>query len=255
MDDKILEILNKKSFSELSEAEKHEFWELFSTEDEFEALKQFYGNFEGYKKSQNHSTHYMTKGSLDELFISEYPKQGIFKRLFPSDKPLYLNPIVQIAAVVLVVLLVYNLKEDEINKPQLATVTKPKDDKKVEKPVQKTENRETDLQNKMKNNTKLNFTEEPRTDKNSVLVARNSRGAVSNEFNSEPETFPNKDLKNGDNSQSLEYTYTTEDASSISAQSDDISFEDLNNKSLERKSTKKSVNNQNDLLDLLTPVY
>jgi hypothetical protein len=257
MDEKMLEIINLKSFSELTEAEKNEFRELFSSEEEFEALKQFYGNFEGYKKSQNYSTHYMTKGSLDELFASEYPNQGIVKRLFPSNKPFYLNPILQIAAVVLVILLVYNLKEDEINRPQLATVKKSQDKRKVEQQQQRNVNNLRATQNTIQNEIQSNFTDDQTTDKNPILIARNSKGAVSKDFNSDPEsgTFSNDDLNDVEYFHSIGYTYTTETASSISAQSEDISMEEVSFKTNERKSSKKSVNNQKDLLDLLTPVY
>ncbi len=254
----MLEIINLKSFSDLTEAEKHEFRELFSSEEEFEALKQFYENFEGYKKNQKFSTHYMTKGSLDELFASEHPKRGIVKRLFPPHKPVYLNPVLQIAALVLVILLVYNLKEEEINKPQLATVTKTQFKRQVEKQVQKTENKETELRNTFQNETKSNFTEDHSTKKNAVLIAHNSSEAMESESDSEAEnkgTISKTNFKDEYFSSSYAYASATEANSGLNVQSDDTSFKKNYDKSLERKSSQKSVNNQKDLLDLLTPVY
>jgi|GEM_PF-3247615 hypothetical protein len=255
MDEKMLEIINLKSFSELTEAEKNEFRELFSSEEEFEALKQFYGNFEGYKKSQNYSTHYMTKGSLDELFASEYPNQGIVKRLFPSNKPFYMNPILQIAAAILVVLLVYNFNREENEKPQLASDTKLRNNvKKVQKIIQQ-ESEGSDTSESKSNSTN---SRNPLKLDNTSLLASNQRAFASsmNKESAMEDRKLYKDLNDQEHSSSTSLISTNASLAGVSIESDNYFTNDrILLKSEERKSTRKAVNNQLDLLDLLTPIY
>jgi len=140
MEDKLQEILFSKSFSELTEKEKSSFVDLFNSEEEYESLQSLFIQLEEYKKQQPVASHHKTKVSLDDLFASQHTTVGFVSRIFPPNKPFYLSPIFQIAALLVIIALLYPLTQNDVEKPiQLAKndspVTKKTENKSREKTV------------------------------------------------------------------------------------------------------------------------
>ena len=117
MEDKLQEILFSKSFSELTEKEKSSFVDLFNSEEEYESLQSLFTQLEEYKKDQPVASHHKTKVSLDDLFVNQHQSVGFVARLFPPNKPFYLSPIFQLAALLVIIALLYPLTQNDIEKP------------------------------------------------------------------------------------------------------------------------------------------
>jgi len=121
MEEKLTEILMSKSFSELTEMEKMSYSEWFTTEEDYESLQSLFVQLEEYKKNQPSASYHKTKVALDELFDKQYHSSSFTTRIFPSNKPFYLSPIFQIAAILLLLVLLYPLSQKEVETPiQLA---------------------------------------------------------------------------------------------------------------------------------------
>ena len=264
MEDQLMEIFKRNSFSELTKKELENFKELFSTEEEFEDLKSFYVQLDAYKTNQPFGTHYMTKGNLDELFAKEHSKKGIIQRLFPSDKPFYFNPILQVAALLVVVFVIYQLnKETTIDEPQLA-VLETNDNKETK--IKSVENKETTFKNEEeKENVKSNPI---KSNKNQMKDSRKiSSGSQSmREMDFEDELFKggdatnykwNVESKNAIASASVAPSYYTESSLSrkVALDSDGILVNEKPSMISEKKVLNQSAKLQTALFDLLTPVY
>jgi hypothetical protein len=121
MEEKLTEILMSKSFSELTEMERMSYSEWFTTEEDYESLQSLFVQLEEYKKNQPSASYHKTKVALDELFDKQYHSSSFTTRIFPSNKPFYLSPIFQIAAILLLLVLLYPLSQKEVETPiQLA---------------------------------------------------------------------------------------------------------------------------------------
>ena len=121
MEEKLTEILMSKSFSELTEMERKSYSEWFTTEEDYESLQSLFVQLEEYKKNQPSASYHKTKVALDELFDKQYHSSSFTTRIFPSNKPFYLSPIFQIAAILLLIVLLYPLSQKEVDTPiQLA---------------------------------------------------------------------------------------------------------------------------------------
>jgi len=68
---------------------------MCDSREEYENMQLFFSQLDNYKATQSYEPHYMTKGSLDEIFEKKYAKQGLLVKLFPPNKPIYLSPLVQ----------------------------------------------------------------------------------------------------------------------------------------------------------------
>ena len=264
MEDQLMEIFKRKSFSELTIKELENFKELYSTEEEYENLKSFYSQLHLYKTNQPFGTHYMTKGNLDELFAKEHSKKGIIQRLFPSDKSFYLNPILQVAALLVVVFLIYKLnKETTIDEPQLAVLET--NDKKETK-IKSGENKESTIKNEeAKENVKSN----PVKSDNYQMKDSRKISSVSqsmSEMDSDDERLKGGDIssnkwdadsKNSIASASVAPSYSTESSSSrkVALDSDGILENEKPSMISEKKVLNQSAKLQTVLFDLLTPVY
>lgn len=137
--DKVL----KKQFIELSTIEREELKEWCSSEEEFDQLKMVFKGVERYKASETLLPKAETKRSLDDLFAQQQAKiapviwyNSILVSVYPKDKPMVQRPLVQIAAIALVLLMVYPfLFKEQFSgqKQQLAQVEKESND--VPKPA------------------------------------------------------------------------------------------------------------------------
>jgi hypothetical protein len=264
MEDQLMEIFKRKSFSELTKNELENFKELFSTEEEFEDLKSFYVQLDAYKTNQPFGTHYMTKGNLDELFAKEHSKKGIIQRLFPTDKPFYLNPILQVAALLVVVFVIYQLnKETTIDKPQLAFL-ETNDNKETK--IKSVENKESTFKNEgLKEIVKSNPI---KSDKNQMKDSRKfssvSQSTVEMDF--EDELFKGEDVASykwdGESKNSIASSsaapidYTVSSLSMRGAlDSDAIVVNEKPSMISKKMVSNQSAKLQTALFDLLTPVY
>lgn len=137
-----LDIIKEKEFIELNSTERTEIAEICATEEKFNAIKAMLLKVDSIVVEPI-TPNPKTKESLDSLFAQSYPKaapiwyNSVFAVVIPKEKPIYRQPLVQIAAVFLIFWMVYpffnsNLKME--NK-QLAKVEKQQD----EKPLTETE--------------------------------------------------------------------------------------------------------------------
>ena len=167
MNEKLEYLLKTKSYSELTEKELQEFSGLCDSREEYENMQLFFSQLDNYKAYQSYETHYMTKGSLDNVFDKKHGKQGLLVKLFPPNKPIYLSPLVQIAALVVVVFLIFqNVSTDTVIKPQIARVEVPpvKNKPNLEKKSEGTENKPTaekKATKEMKKNSVVPINNEP----------------------------------------------------------------------------------------------
>lgn len=119
--DKVLE----KNFIELNERERDDLKEWCSSEEEFDQLKMVFRGVEQLKVSQTFNPSPETKRSLDSLFAEQHAKvpgtiwyNSILAAIYPTDKSFARRPLIQLAAVGLIVLLAYPFigVNDMINK-------------------------------------------------------------------------------------------------------------------------------------------
>lgn len=231
MEEKLTEILISKSFSELTEMEKSSFVDLFNSEEEYESLQSLFLHLEDYKKQQPVASHHKTKVSLDDLYASQHRTVGFVSRIFPPNKPFYLTPIFQIAAILFIVILLYPLTQSEVERPiQLAkneVLTKKELDKPLKnKNVQEKTDNLSDLKqiNKSKSNSSVFPLKKIKTNEN--------RGA---------------DFKTPSNS-SVAPSMIGQGANDITAQADYASSSDLSSKDLGKLASSRSALEDNLLM-------
>ena len=111
MEDKSISIFKTKSFKSLSEKEKKSIRKWCETEEEFDAIKNLFVGVEAYKNLTTSKPTIKTKESLDKLFNKKHlatssKKPEILKNLFPPFKPFYLQTGFQIAALLVVAVLI-----------------------------------------------------------------------------------------------------------------------------------------------------
>lgn len=107
-----MDIVKEKEFIELTAADRAELGELCSSEDEYNQIKSMFVGMSAMDWS-NPTPKAETKASLDDLFAQTHPKaapvwyNAPLAVLVPKGKPFYRQPLVQVAAVGLLVLLAY----------------------------------------------------------------------------------------------------------------------------------------------------
>lgn len=107
-----MDIVKEKEFIELTAADRAELGELCASEDEYNQIKSMFVGMSAMDWS-NPTPKAETKASLDDLFAQTYPKvapvwyNAPLAVLVPKGKPFYRQPLVQVAAVGLLVLLAY----------------------------------------------------------------------------------------------------------------------------------------------------
>lgn len=134
MEKDLIDIVIKKQFIELSEKDRSELKEWCSSEEEFEQLKSVFKGVERLKAAQTDLPKEETKQALDELFAQKHAKgastiwyNSILIALYPTDKPLLQRPVMQVAAIGLIMLMVYPFlfkNELDVQKPKMAKVEK-----------------------------------------------------------------------------------------------------------------------------------
>lgn len=110
MEKDIVDIVKEKAFIELSEHERAELKEFCATEDEYNHLKHVFMSVEA-MPANDPQPKKETKDQLDHLFHQTHPKSApvwynsVLTVIIPKEKPIYRQPLLQVAAVALLVLL------------------------------------------------------------------------------------------------------------------------------------------------------
>jgi hypothetical protein len=122
MERDVIDIITEKEFHQLTKDELTQVSELCSNENEFVQMKQVFGQLanasEGIVTPKTE-----TKASLDELFAQTYPKSSpvwynsILAVVVPKEKPFYRQPLMQLAAVALLLLLVIPMFNNDLVVP------------------------------------------------------------------------------------------------------------------------------------------
>jgi anti-sigma-K factor RskA len=110
MEKEITDLFREKSFHELNAEERLQLNDLCESEEEFEQMRNLFIGIEAIKQEE-FTPRTETKASLDAIFAAQTKKRpmiwynSILVMLYPQDKPIQRRPIVQMAAAVIVVLL------------------------------------------------------------------------------------------------------------------------------------------------------
>lgn len=119
MERDIVDIVNDKNFNELTAQERAELNDFCSSEEEFLQLKSVFAAVDG-MQAEELVPRAETKEKLDKLFYETHPGAApIWYNSFlavaiPREKPIYRQPLLQIAAVVAVILLAIPLFENDL---------------------------------------------------------------------------------------------------------------------------------------------
>jgi hypothetical protein len=269
MNEKLEYLLKTKAYSELTEVELREFAGLCDSREEYENMQLFFSQLDNYKTKQTYETHYMTKGSLDEVFKAKYQKVGFLVKLFPPNKPFYLYPIVQIAALVVIAFLIFEFISSDTDKQSLIAQVENVQKKNIPtQKKQKTENKAANIYNETTEQTKKNYSEPKesiRTQAISMEIKSNSVNNNESDTKLQSDSFAAiVDEENTESSSSFFGTPTSANMKSVSSiaqtnasQSNFFPQEDMSTFSTPKNLKNKKENStvQPSLFDLLTAVY
>jgi hypothetical protein len=133
MEKDLVDIIMEKSYIELSANEKAELGEFCSSESEYNQMKDVFHGVEG-MQFETFTPKKETKESLDSLFDSSFPKvapiwyMSILATIVPKEKVVYRQPLVQIAAIGLLIFLAYPFFNSDVTDevPQFSEIESPK---------------------------------------------------------------------------------------------------------------------------------
>lgn len=128
MEKELVEIVLQKSFIELSNDERIALSEWYTSEEEYDQLRNVFLEVERMKANQTASVRPETKKSLDAIFSEKHHKAPVFWNnsimtlIYPVEKPLHKRPLIQVAAAALLFLFTYPMiNQDNVNpKVQIA---------------------------------------------------------------------------------------------------------------------------------------
>jgi hypothetical protein len=269
MDEKLELLLKTKAYSELTTEELKAFSVFGNTEEDYENLRHFFNQLEIYKSDQKFETHYMTKGSLDEVFETKFGKPGFLVKIFPPNKPFYLYPIVQIAAVLVVTLLIFQFVTTEsTEQPIIAQVDNTNSSNKAQKEkvntskieknesVEKVTDSDKQVVNPTKNITTQSSSKKPENDAYNNLETDTKM--ISDSFSSLPyeEKSESNTFFTAAPTSTRKLSVSSVEQNAIS-RNDVYLQEDLNSITTSKKLKDKKSNStvQPALFDLLTSVY
>lgn len=113
MEKKIQDIIENNTFDQLSEQALLELKDWCTTRDEFNQLKQLFDTLSTLQQKSELEPKKQTKESLDALFMKKHSmgksaslSNSILRTIYPIDKEFYKRPLVQLAALIVLVLLV-----------------------------------------------------------------------------------------------------------------------------------------------------
>ena len=113
MEKKIQDIIENNTFDQLSEQRLLELKDWCKTRDEFNQLKHLFETLSTIQQKDALAPKKQTKESLDALFMKKHSmgksaslSNSILRTIYPIDKEFYKRPLVQLAALIVIVLLV-----------------------------------------------------------------------------------------------------------------------------------------------------
>jgi hypothetical protein len=113
MEKKIQDIIENNTFDQLSEQSLLELKDWCTTRDEFNQLKHLFETLSTIQQKEALAPKKQTKESLDALFMKKHSmgksaslSNSILRTIYPIDKEFYKRPLVQLAALIVIVLLV-----------------------------------------------------------------------------------------------------------------------------------------------------
>jgi hypothetical protein len=113
MEKKIQDIIENNTFDQLSDQALLELKDWCTTRDEFNQLKQLFETLSTLQQKSELEPKKQTKESLDALFMKKHSmgksaslSNSILRTIYPIDKEFYKRPLVQLAALIVLVLLV-----------------------------------------------------------------------------------------------------------------------------------------------------
>jgi hypothetical protein len=113
MEKKIQDIIENNTFDQLSEQSLLELKDWCTTKDEFNQLKHLFETLSTIQQKEALAPKKQTKESLDALFMKKHSmgksaslSNSILRTIYPIDKEFYKRPLVQLAALIVIVLLV-----------------------------------------------------------------------------------------------------------------------------------------------------
>lgn len=113
MEKKIQDIIENNTFDQLSEQSLLELKDWCTTRDEFNQLKSLFETLSTLQQKSNLEPKKQTKESLDALFMKKHSmgksaslSNSILRTIYPIDKEFYKRPLVQLAALIVIVLLI-----------------------------------------------------------------------------------------------------------------------------------------------------
>lgn len=122
MEKDIIDIVREKEYFELNSVELAQIADVCSSEEEFIQMKSVFVQMDSVV-IENPTPKAATKASLDDLFAATYPKAtpiwyaGILAKIAPKEKPIYRQPLMQLAAVALLLLLVVPMFNSNLVEP------------------------------------------------------------------------------------------------------------------------------------------
>ena len=113
MEKKIQDIIENNTFEQLSDQTLLELKDWCTTRDEFNQLKHLFETLSTIQQKEALAPKKQTKESLDALFMKKHSmgksaslSNSILRTIYPIDKEFYRRPLVQLAALIVIVLLV-----------------------------------------------------------------------------------------------------------------------------------------------------
>ena len=157
MKEDLIDIVMTKEFVELTETERQELTDWFTTQEEFDQMKQVFHEVERIRTQDKFTPKKETKESLDMLFVSKHSKtapviwyNSIMVALYPKDKPAFQRPLLQVAAIAVLLLLVYPFMNNMNIKDEPKQMAK---NEMIQEPVEKQELESIQEENIVSNNS------------------------------------------------------------------------------------------------------
>lgn len=115
----IFDIISEKSFSELTTEERKEFFNHFTSEEEFDGMKLFLKDMHEINHQEKPASE--VKHKLDDLFDQVHGQRrpvwymSVTAAIIPKDKPIYKQPLLYAAALIFALLMFVPLQQLDVN--------------------------------------------------------------------------------------------------------------------------------------------
>jgi hypothetical protein len=245
MEKEYIDLIREKSFEELSGDELNTLSELCTTKEEFNALKRVFKGAEMFREENNSSTSVKVKQSLDAIFESR--RKGGIRRIYPYF---------QVAAVAIILIMSYVFWENGQSKTDNYTVKKKQPEIEQNKPSQK--------------NKKPSSEPEAMPVERNELLAKNDTESNNKQYvqplRRDVVTSPTISISDQRLGQEVE---NVKDSDCPMSETNSVSFSVPPTRSVEpvfvhsdgiyagrkKMAVSVSVNEQNNVLDLITPAF